>query len=229
MYKILIGCPVHNRGWILPYYLEHIRQIDYPEKNITLCFILNDCRDESLKIILDFRNKYLVEYADIIIREMNFNMADDTRQNRIDKKIYKRLAAVRNAFMECLSKEDYVFSVDSDILIPVDCLKRLLSHKKDIISALVYNDPAMRYPNILNIRDGKIEHYFDFPKDSLFEVDITGAVYLLKSEVCRKVRYEYHIYGEDVPFCISAKKMGYSIWCDSSIQCRHIMHPYMLK
>ncbi|QCX32930.1 glycosyltransferase [Caloramator sp. E03] len=229
MEKIFLGCPVHNREWILPLYLKHIYNIDYPKHNITLCFILNDSKDRSKEILLDFKKSYEAEYREIIVKEINFNMPDDLRQNRIKNKIYERLANVRNEFLSCIKDEDYVFSIDSDILVPKDSLLRLLSHKKDIVSAIVYNDPKKKYPNILIIKNGRITHFIDFPKNSLFEVDITGAVYLLKSEICKKVKYEYHSFGEDVPFCISAKKLGYKIWCDSSIFCNHVMYPYMLK
>lgn len=229
MYKILIGCPVHNREWILPLYLKHLYDIDYPKDSISLCFILNDSKDKSKDILLNFKEKHSKEYRNIIIKEINYNMPDDLRQNRIKNKIYDRLSKVRNEFLNCIIDEDYVFSIDSDILVPKDSLLRLLNHNKDIISALVYNDPNKVYPNILLIKNGKITHYFNFPKNSLFEVDITGAVYLLKSEVCQKVRYSYHSFGEDVPFCLCAKKLGYKIWCDSSIYCNHIMYPYMLQ
>lgn len=229
MDKILLGCPVHNREWILPEYLKHVYRLDYDKKNLSLCFIVNDCSDKSMDILIKFKKEHLDKYRDIIIKEMNFNMPRDTRQNRIEKKIYLRLAAVRNELLSFVHDNDYVFSVDSDILIPKDSLKRLLSHKRDIISALVYNDLEKHYPNILKIKEGKIVHFFNFPKNSLFEVDITGAVYLIKSEICRKVKYEYHKLGEDVPFCINAKRLGYKIWCDSSIICNHIMYPYMIK
>ncbi|MCX7883678.1 MAG: glycosyltransferase [Caloramator sp.] len=229
MYKIMIGCPVHNREWILPYYLRHVYEIDYPKDKVTLCFVVNDSKDKTLDMLIEFKKKYNKQYRNIIIKEINFNMPEDNRQNRVEKKIYDRIAKVRNEFLGCLCDEDYVFSIDSDILVPKNSLKRLLSHKKDIVSALVYNDRNNVYPNILNIKNGKIVHYFDFPKESLFQVDITGAVYLIKGEICKKVKYEYHKLGEDVPFCLNAKKLGYKIWCDSSIICRHIMYPSMLK
>lgn len=229
MFKIYIGCPVHNRDWILPYYLNHIFNINYPKKLITLSFIINDSHDNSLNLLLNFKNQHQNEYNKIIVETHNFNMPKDIRHNRLSNKIYKRIADVRNIFLSYIDDEDYVFSVDSDILVPKDILNCLLEDNKDIVSALVYNDEKKIYPNILINNNGNIVHYIGFPKNSLFEVDITGAVYLLKSEVCKKVKYDYHYLGEDVPFCFNAKKLGYKIWCDSRIICDHIMYPNMLK
>lgn len=229
MQTILLGCPVHNRGWILPLYLKHVYEINYPRRYIALCFIVNDSYDDSMKLLREFKDEHALEYKDIILKELNFSMPMDIRQNRVEKKIYRRIADVRNAFLGCISDEDYVFSIDSDIMADENSMIRLLSHNKDIISALVFNDPDHHYPNILNVKNGKIEHYFNFPCNSLFQVDITGAAYLIKSEICKKVKYEYHILGEDVPFCLKAKTMGYELWCDSSVKCRHIMYPYMLN
>lgn len=228
MHNIMMGCPVHNRAWVLPLYLKYILSIDYPKKNITLCFILNDSHDESQKILENFKYNHIEDYNDIIIRNLKYNMPDDIRQCRVSRKVYQRLAWVRNEFISNVKDEDYVMSIDSDILVPPNILKELIAQKKDIISALLFNDPSMRYPNILLIENGLMKHYFEFPKDSVFEVDITGAVYLIKSKICKRVKYGYDKYGEDIPFCISAKKLGYKIWCNSSVSCRHIMYPYML-
>jgi glycosyltransferase involved in cell wall biosynthesis len=51
-------------------------------------------------------------------------------------------AEIRNTWLQMRDKkDDYLFSVDSDILIPPESLKQLLSHKLPIVSMLLANGP----------------------------------------------------------------------------------------
>ena len=81
--------------------------------------------------------------------------------------------------------------------------------------------------NILNFQDRDNflypRHILDYPQDSLFQVEITGAVYLMKNEVAKACKYSNHKSGEDVPFCIEAIEKGFEIWVDSSLICLHNM------
>jgi len=85
--------------------------------------------------------------------------------------------------------DQYIFSVDSDILLPSYSLKRLLSHKKDIVSLLIYNQ-AGQY-NILKERmfQNKYLGIHKFPR-GLIEVGATGAAILISRNVIDEgVRY----------------------------------------
>ena len=52
MDDIMIGCPVRDREWILPKYLDSIYALSYPKENICLCFIVNDSTDNTLERLL---------------------------------------------------------------------------------------------------------------------------------------------------------------------------------
>jgi hypothetical protein len=88
----------------------------------------------------------------------------------------------------------------------------------------------MKYPKIRTnvLIDGKygIEHYYNFPLNSVFECDYTGAVYLMTNEVTKKCRYDFHEFGEDIPFCISAKENGFKLFVHSGLIQNHIMCEY---
>jgi len=224
--NIMIGCPVRNRDWILPKYLKCIYEIDYPKEKIIPCFIVNDSTDNSEKILNDFMIEHGHEYKDFIIYIKNLGQVEDKRQYEIRQKIYHSLAKLRNRLLNCAIDKnvDYLLSVDSDILVPPHILKNLLADDKDIVAAQIWNDSGQKYPNIMIEKNGKFVHYFDFPKQSLFKCDVTGAVYLIKKKVLNSIRYEYHKQGEDVGFCLSARNKGFEIWVDSRVQCKHIMN-----
>jgi len=108
----------------------------------------------------------------------NFKDKRDTDIRR--KYTYTWLSHLRNKILKkCIKLNcDYLFSVDTDILIKKDLLNRLLEHKKHIVSALIYNgylympknapidyNPiknAYKYPNIMRnlpIKDDKFNIY----------------------------------------------------------------------
>lgn len=72
--------------------------------------------------------------------------------------------------------------------------------------------------------------YDDYPENSLFEVDAVGfGCVMMKVQVLKDVMEKenswfnpYPGFGEDLSFCIRAKKSGYRIWCDSSIKVGHL-------
>lgn len=262
--KILLLCPVRDRAWVLPYYLKHVYNLDYPKHLISILWLINQSKDDSEKILKEFKNKYEHEYNKIeiehyksnkIIPEYNRERNDkvyvysDGRKEVVKDKstdaVYTHLAEIRNYLLSKIGDHDYIFSCDSDILVRSDCLSKLVSHGKDVISAIIFNgykaagkENAWRYPNVLRVlSDGKIEHVAnsyirkspEATESKLLRINITGAVYLISNEVAKKVKYAYHVKGEDTPFCLDAESKGFEIWCDTGIFNRHIMDKEMLK
>jgi FkbM family methyltransferase len=143
---------------------------------------------------------------------------------------------VRNLIAQWALDFDYLFSVDSDIILPKDALAKLLSHDKDVVCGIylqrihgvenveVYGHNGMG--GIGRIPLGAIA------APDLYEIAACGmGCTLVKSEVFRKIGYPqfvYHsaldhrqTYSEDVDFCEKARKVGYRIWVDSSVRCDH--------
>lgn len=225
--KVMIGCPVRNRAWILPRYLEALDNMDYPHHHREYCFIVNNSTDGTEAILRGFA---LNSPAQVKITVVNFEDAGGTRRGEYR---LKNLAYLRNLLLNefMLSDCTYLFSVDSDILVPPPALSSLISHKTDIVSALVPNGHLLGDENIYNIlsRDqkGNYIHIKDFPRDKIFAVDITGAAYLINKRVIKEggVRYSAAGGAEDIGFCERAKSLGFKIYCDPRIKCEHVMTP----
>lgn len=235
---VTIAAPIRNREWILNQYLDHIIGLDYPKDRINIHFVLNDSTDFSREILLDFKKKYKNEYNEIHIDTYNRQVPEDARSALIrNKHIYTHLSVLRNHILSNV-KTDYLFSVDSDILIPSNSLQKLLSHQKSIISGLIYNgyieNPAKphKYTNIMRFNtDGVLRHINNYytarapllERSKVIEVDVTGAFYLIRKDVCKIAKYGWHHQGEDVYFCNTVKENGYKIFCDISVYADHIM------
>lgn len=144
---------------------------------------------------------------------------------------------IRNLIAEWAKRYDYLFSVDSDIVLPKDTLVKMLAADKDIISGLY----IQRIPGTQTV-----EIYQDTPNGgttnipysliegrSIVEVAACGfGCCLINSAVFRKIPYPHFEYksaltmagtvSEDVYFCKKARDYGFTVWADPSIKCDHL-------
>lgn len=138
---------------------------------------------------------------------------------------------------------DRVMWFDSDMTFPPDTMLRLaedMDQGIDFVSGLYVSRNEPIRPIIhkeVNWRvkddgwiDSSAELYWDYPKDSLFEIAACGfgccmtSVSLLK-RMCDKYGSPFYPLmgmGEDTTFCFRAKQDGGKIYCDSRIKCGHV-------
>lgn len=152
----------------------------------------------------------------------------------------------RNNLLETAKNEkvDRILWLDSDMTFSPDLLQRLsddIDQGCDIVSGLYFGRRPPSNPiifkdcELVQICDNQMlplaTRYLDYPKDALFEVAAFGfGCVLMKTEAAAKVVGEYGImpfmpmggFGEDLSFCMRARKAGIKLWCDSRIICGHI-------
>lgn len=227
---VTIGCPVQNREDTLPLYLEHIRNLIYKKGNIQLAFLINNSTDATYDILKTFREEYINDYRDISVWDipmLNGGFVDRNRRRGI--KEYEYFANIRNIWLNMVSPEsDWVFSVDSDILVTETTLAMLKRHDKDICSALILNNvTAYNHYNIQLIR-GEQGHFtiltdmdYEF-KEGVIPVDMTGACVLMKKEAIGNTKYRATSQGEDFGFCEDLSKKGVGIFCDTTLRPEHL-------
>ena len=135
---------------------------------------------------------------------------------------------------------DALLFLDSDMIFPADTLERMLAHLeagKDIVSGLYFMRRAPFAPVLFDkleedktgaIISHKLEH---LPKSKEpFEVAGIGmGCCIIRKTVLLDVLMNefawfapYNGIGEDLAFCVRARKCGYKIWCDPTISLGHI-------
>ena len=144
---------------------------------------------------------------------------------------------IRNLIAHWAVHFDYLFSVDSDIVLPANTLTKFFNHNVDMVSG-VY---IQRKPNteILEIykhnSQGGVSNVSmqDITPYGLHEIDACGfGCVLIKSDVIKKIQYPQFVYtsavdhagtiSEDIYFCKKAKDQGVKIHVDSTVVCNHI-------
>lgn len=128
----------------------------------------------------------------------------------------------------------HLLNMDSDMIIPPDALDKLLKADKDIVGAK-YMARGEGYSTLKFEKDGQYVpvNPDDFPKE-LFECAAVGLGFtLINMRVFEKLPKPYfYTYEksddredfatEDIVFCQDARKAGFSVWCDPSIEVGHI-------
>jgi glycosyltransferase involved in cell wall biosynthesis len=144
---------------------------------------------------------------------------------------------VRNLIADWGKKYDYLFCVDSDIVLPEGCLDKMLFHNKDIISGMyIQRNPNQHILEIYEENDHGGFSNIPFEKikgKGLVEIAACGfGSVLINSNVLKTMEYPHFHYksaidhkdtfSEDLYFCRKAKDHGFKIYCDTAIYCDHI-------
>lgn len=135
------------------------------------------------------------------------------------------------------NKFDYVLFIDSDMVFPSDTILRLLEHDKDIVSGLAFQRKPPYSPCIYQtLRFGEAGDVRSVPckeyERGLIEVEGCGmACCLIKTEVMLDIyksgQYLFNPlpgYGEDLSFCLRARKLDHKIYADTTLQIGHLGH-----
>ena len=145
---------------------------------------------------------------------------------------------------EALEKNyDRILFIDSDMVFDNDAFLRLsatMDEGYDYVSGLFFyknlpTKPAM-YRGMFYDDSGpqikaKLNTYFNYPRDSVFEIAGSGMAFTLISTnaIGKVVQSGEHMpfspilgLGEDVSFCIRLAKVGVKMHCDSRVKIGHI-------
>ena len=133
---------------------------------------------------------------------------------------------------------DYTLWLDSDMVFPSTLMIDLMEDMKgrDMVTGVCHMRREPYKPCIwkslkkgLLPEENQIEGYDDYPRDRIFEIEGCGmACTMMRTDVLKTVAEECHDwfsplpgYGEDLAFCIRARKCGFKIHCDPKLQIGH--------
>jgi ubiquinone/menaquinone biosynthesis C-methylase UbiE len=150
----------------------------------------------------------------------------------------KPIADARNEIVEFALSQgaNYIFWLDDDVIAPGDAFLKLYRHNKDIINGVYWSKSNPPMP--LLFRGHLSGPYWDWHFGDLIEIDAAGnGLTLVKTDVYRKIgepwySVNYHSFPgvtegmpssntEDLYFYWKAKKAGYKVWADTTIQAFH--------
>jgi len=256
--SVCLGTLIRNCAWILPAFLSRVSMLDYPKRSMDLIFLVNDSTDDSGSILELFASEHRHEYRSIVIARHDLGEraigSGSSRLNEHDPLgrrdgakiedrpgLFRNLAHLRNVLVELFTTRttaDWLFSCDSDILIPADCLTNLLDDPTPRLRAgLVVND-LMQNPEkgyemfhrrcnagvIYELPGGRklIGHQLNYELGRIYPVAVTGACFVCHRSILGQSEYRFHEWGEDAGFCLGLPE-GTPIEWDTRTVCTHAM------
>ena len=222
--KILVGCPTSNhKEYCLKEYIEALKKLDYANFDILL---VDNSENEG------YFNKLKKE--DIPVERVEYG-----------EKVRERIVRARNFIVERMieGNYDYFFSLEQDIIPPLDVIQRLLDCDKEIISGVYFKEFEYKVENTeinkktilpmafidYDIKEGLIKQltYDDVVGDRLIKISTCGlgCILIHKNVFLKDIKFRYEEGKkpfDDVWFCRDVKKAGFDIYLDTSIKCRHL-------
>lgn len=230
--RVLLGCPTSEvKAYALEKFVEGLYSLTYPAFDIVI-------EDNSPKSDYFHRLQAIAEKWN---REKSPSTFLVIRSGYLSKFARERIIIGRNKIREKVldGGYDYFFSLEQDVVPPVDIIERLISRNKEIISGCYFtvfpNYPSVRLVAFKHVPPANpAEPFWDVGPplgimevlpSRLLDVSVVGVgCLLINRSVLKKVSFRYDAAtdaSDDMFFCYDARKAGYSVFLDSSQFCQH--------
>ena len=250
MLRVLIGSPIKQKPEILNEFLISLKELNKEEIDYQYIFIDDNNIKESSKIL----NKFKKEEENVTILKKEEGSAlyiCDEYTHIWSGELIERVAEFKNFIIKKAIDEefDYLFFVDSDLILHPNSLKRLISLKKEIVSTIFWTrwypnskeEPQVWLKDNYTLYDSyygesisndeaekrKDEFIKMLRKPGTYEVGGLGACTLISKEALEKGVNFSRVYnisfsGEDRHFCIRAAVLGIQLYVDTYYPAYHI-------
>ena len=247
MSKVLIASPIRQKSNVLNEFLIGLEELEKGDNHSAFYFVDDNADEKSSDLLKEFANRN----DTVIVKGSDLFQTDDNYDGHNWKlETLAKVTTYKNTIIKyCLDKGfDYLFIVDSDIILDKRSLLQLLSDKVDIVSNVFWNqwkkngmmtaqcfwipDIYLQESSWNTLRSFEESHkirlqmYKQLRKPGLYTVDGLGACTLisrraLESGVNFTPIYNLKLLGEDRPFCIRAGALGFELHMDTHYPAYH--------
>ncbi|GAB6555788.1 glycosyltransferase family 2 protein [Bacillus mobilis] len=250
MQKILIGTPVHQDPEILKFYLSSLNELNMTNLMVDYCFIDDNIDSQSKFLLEDFKNNSSTNVK-IIKSDFHDNYVKTNQNHQWNEHLIWKVANFKNQIIQeaLVGNYDYLFFVDSDLVLQKNTLKHLIATDKDIVSEIfwtkweldsiplpqvwqkdtytLFNHTPNEQLTPKEIQERTLSFLEMLKKPGTYEVGGLGALTLIKREALEKgVNFNeiknISFWGEDRHFCIRATVLGIKLFVDTHHPAFHI-------
>ena len=247
MSRVLFGTPVRVKNTVLKEFLSGLEEVEKGDNQVAYYFVDDNSDEKSSELL----KKFAKNNDTVIVKGTELFQTDDNYDGHNWKfETLAKITVYKNTIIKyCLENcYDYLFLIDSDIVLDKRSLLQLLSDKVDIVSNVFWNQwkkngfmtaQCFWMPDIYLQESSwntprpfaeshkiRLDMYEQLKKPGLYKVDGTGACTLvsrraLESGVNYDPIHNLKLLGEDRPFCIRAGALGFDLYMDTHYPAYH--------
>ena len=255
MSRILVGSPIRRNKEILSQFLLAMESVSKAENEITYFFVDDNIDSQSSDLLYNFKER-VIGKADVIIIDSSELLSKEGLSVNGTTGYWSAFALSKVAIFKdemikyCIDhKFDYLFLIDSDIIINDHTIPHLLTRNVEIVSNVFWAkfhsdrsavpqcfwipDPYKQYKafnvelSFQEANQKRLDMYTTARVPGLYKVDGLGACTLIKRSalekgVCFKKIPNLSIPGEDRDFCIRAGVLGIDLYLDTVYPVFHV-------
>lgn len=229
--ELVIGCPVKDRTWILPHFLDAAKEAaERSGMSYKFVFVLGRPTrgvDNDQDVILGHWGPH--EDAPSLRFEYSKNVSEGYRRDW-NMKRYVEMSRHRNLLLQAVREEqpDFFLSLDSDIIVHPELINSFMRDvdKFDAIGGRAYMTTSRTdFPSIgVFDRQGRMRRP---DGDNIRRADVIMAVKFMTPRAY-KIDYKPDRLGEDIGWSANAVDAGLTLGWDGRLVNRHIMAPDLL-
>jgi hypothetical protein len=247
--RVLVGVPVRQTPAILSEFLRGLSDLDTAGIELAFFFLDNNAIEESSALLQRFQQ----EYADTTIEAVppdDDYLCDDAKHHWNDSLVWK-VAHFKDRMVHAALEghHDFLFLVDSDVVLPPQLLRHLVTLDKPVVSEVYWTSwsPNSQMLPQVWLRD----QYSLFTKqrsESLTKDDeasraavfvkalrrpgvyrvggLGGCTLMARAALARGLSFaeidNVSLWGEDRHFCLRARANGVELWADTRYPPLHL-------
>ncbi|MFS0879534.1 hypothetical protein [Metabacillus niabensis] len=247
--KILIGSPVNQKPIILKHFLNSLLNLSRGNLDIHYFFIDDNEQNESSVLLEEFSKS---EQNVILKKSEHEDKYERNEQTHVwSEQLIWKVAEFKDSIIQAakIGEYDYLFLVDSDLVLHPNTINQLLKAKKDIISNVFWTKWQPNYPELPQV--WMFDHYEQYKKrrnenltkeqlltrhkefiemlrkPGVYEVGGLGACTLISQNAISKgISFKeiknISFWGEDRHFCIRAQALGIDLFVETTYPAHHI-------
>lgn len=250
-HRILIAAPIRQKPRVLRHFLDSVNRLHFENLEVSCSFIDDNVDLESSRILADFKFQ-----GTCIVKRMESSdsgseyLQDEVTHHWKEDLIWKVARFKDHLIEEALHSEmDFLFLVDSDLVLNPYMLEHLVTCDKDVVSEVFWTSWQPGEPLLPQVwsrgeyemgqrrREEKlseaeanarrIEFIRNAYRPGLKQVGGLGACTLIRrSAMERGARFaeidNLNYWGEDRHFCVRARALGIELWADTTYPPLHL-------
>ena len=219
MKKVLVGSPICKwYDYCFDEFSDRLKELSYPNYDL---FFVDNSKGE------DFFNKVKVKGVNVQKSEHLWGVRDMVARDH---------NTIRQKALD--GGYDYLLMLDQDVIPPKDVIEKLMSHDKDVTSALFFghhqiNGESKIMPFAWVFSKGEVDWdntgYLvesEIWDPQVFKIAFAGmGCVLIKREVLEKVQFRYSKEmdaWDDRWLGVDVWANGFEYWLDNTVKCKHL-------